>query len=82
MAEIRPFPAHQRVAMIRRLAAQMASYNSASGEKLLAARLKKHAAGLIAKGVPEDVVRDDVASFHGAVRAELWRLVMTRGGAA
>lgn len=85
MAEVRPFPSHRRAGAVRRLAGQMLNYNQGSGEKLLQARLRKHAANLDAKGIAPELVAEDVERFHGAVRAEIWALVMrprNGGGAA
>lgn len=85
MALIQPFPSHRRVGAVRRLARQMLDYNEASAEKLLQSRLKKHAVCLASKGVDPALVAEDVERFHGAVRAEVWSLVMrprNGGGAA
>ncbi len=85
MATMLPFPSHRRVGAVRRLARQMLDYNETSSEKLLQSRLKKHAACLSGKGVDPALVAEDVERFHGAVRAEVWALVMqprNGGGAA
>lgn len=82
MAVIRPFPAHRRVVMVRKLARQILATTQASGEKLLAARLSRHAGTLAGKGIGPEEIREDVARFEAAVRAELWRRVLGHGGAA
>lgn len=80
MAIVRPFPAHRRVAMIRRLADQILAMTQSSGEKLLKARLSRHATTLANKGIDPQEMREDCGRFEAAVRAELWRQVMRPHG--
>lgn len=82
MAIVRPFPAHRRIAMVRRLADQILAMTQSSGEKLLQARLSRHAGTLAGKGIATEEIREDVARFEAAVRAELWRQVLGHGGTA
>lgn len=85
MAMIQPFPSHRRVGAVRRLARQMLDYSEASAERLLQSRLRKHEACLAAKGIDPTLVSEDVERFRGAVRGEIWAIVMrpqNGGGAA
>jgi hypothetical protein len=76
MAIIVPFPAGRRVETVRKLAAQMAGLQGDSAENMLQMRLKRHQNTLTGKGIDPAVIRQDLASFEGAVRAELWRLIL------
>ncbi|HEY8578639.1 MAG TPA: DUF6074 family protein [Beijerinckiaceae bacterium] len=82
MATTLPFPADRRAGAVRRLAAQILNYNRDGGEKLLQARLRKHAACLAGKGIDPELIAEDVRRFEGAVRARLWEIMLRDGGAA
>jgi ribosomal protein L32 len=78
-AQLLAFPARRRVHMIERLAAAMVERDKAKGENLLRSRLDRHCQTLARKGVAIDLIAADVVQMEGAVRAELWRIILTEG---
>jgi hypothetical protein len=54
--------------------------NHAEGH--LREQLRRLEEGLRKKGVAEPLISSEVASYEGAIRAHLWRLLISEGGAA
>src|SRR4051794_40419146 len=71
------FPFARRRALISRLANGMASRPMAAAEKYFQQELRRQIRVLHRKHYSDDVVELEVRSLESAVRAELWRLVLT-----
>lgn len=82
MAEIIPFPASRRIGQIRKTATYIASATPRVAESHLQMQLDKLAKGLARKGLPQKVIAAEVAAYRSALQAEIWRAVLTPGGAA
>jgi len=76
-----PFPASRRHCDISPIAARMLAMPHERAEKYLADLTGKYAAHLEWKWIDADRIGTEIASFQGAVRAELWRLVLGGRGA-
>jgi hypothetical protein len=82
MAEILAFPLARRRALIRKQAAWFGEQTARGAERNLGRQLEVQADALLRKGVDPDQVAREIAALEGAIRAEVWRLVLTPGGAA
>jgi hypothetical protein len=71
------FPLARRRALIVRLAAQMAARPMALAERYLQQQLGRQIDLLHRKKIPDRIVEREVCALESAVRAELWRLVLT-----
>jgi hypothetical protein len=76
-AAILAFPIARRRDQVRALAAQMLARPQEQAQKHLEFQLRRKLNTLRKKQVPEDVALREVRCFESAVRAELWRLVLT-----
>jgi hypothetical protein len=81
-ATILPFRFARRLPQIRKTAAFMASVPGNHAEGHLREQLRRLEGGLRKKGVAEALIRSEAASYEGAIRAHLWRLLLSHGGAA
>ncbi|CAO4147823.1 hypothetical protein PKCBPO_02515 [Methylorubrum thiocyanatum] len=81
-AIIVPFRFCRRVPQIRKTAAFMAAVPHNHAEGHLRQQLRRLSEGLRAKGVADDLIRSEVSAYEGAIRAHLWRLLLSEGGAA
>jgi hypothetical protein len=72
-----PFPMSRRHALVHQLARQMLDRSPAEAEKHLAFELSRHERLLRRRSFPDDVVVSQVKGFEFAVRAVLWRLVIS-----
>lgn len=77
-----PFPRVRNRAWIARHARRMTEMSQAAAERHLANHLGIHAATMSKRGFAADVIRAEVQAIEAAIRAELWRVVLTPGGAA
>lgn len=82
MEVIVPFPAARRVGQIRKTAAYMAIASPRVAESHLQMQLDKLTKTLAKKGIAPEAVAAEVAAYRAAIQAELWRQVLTPGGAA
>ena len=82
MAQVLPFPLVRRRDLIRRQARFYADQAPRAAEKNLGHQLQVQADALLRKGVEPEAVQAQVEALQGAIRAEVWRLVLTPGGAA
>jgi hypothetical protein len=71
------FPLARRRALILKLADGMATRPLAAAEKYLQQELRRQINVLHRKGCPDRVVEREVRALESAVRAELWRFVLT-----
>ncbi len=81
MAEMLPFPLARRRAFVRRHAEIALGYDADAGERHIQRQVREQTATLLRKGVAEELAEAQGKSLDAALRAELWRCVMT-GGAA
>lgn len=81
-AVIIPFRFARRVPQIRKTASYMASVPGNHAEGHLREQLRRLEEGLRKKGVAEPLIRAEVGAYEGAIRANLWRLLISQGGAA
>ena len=80
--EVIPFPRVRNRPWIARHARRMTEMSQEAAERHLQRHLQAMAETLGGMGIHADVVADQVYSAERAIRAELWRSVMTPGGAA
>ena len=71
------FPFAHRRGVILRLAEQMAARGPAAAENYLQQQLRRQIEALHRRQVPDRTVEREIRALESAVRAELWRLVLT-----
>ncbi len=71
------FPFAYRRGLILRLAEQMAARGPAAAEKYLQQQLQRQISTLHRRQVPDRAVEREIRALESAVRAELWRVVLT-----
>ncbi|MEE7441050.1 DUF6074 family protein [Methylobacterium oryzae] len=81
-AVVLPFRFARRLPQIRKTAAYMATVPGNHAEGHLREQLRRLEESLRKKGVAELEIRSEIGSYEGAVRAHLWRLLISQGGAA
>jgi len=81
-AIIVPFPSVRRRPAICRCAAYMAQLDANGAEGHLKAQLTILERRLRKAGLADEVIQTERKAYELAVRAELWRQVLTPGGAA
>lgn len=81
-AMIVPFPASRRVGQIRKTAAYLASAAPKVAEAHAQMQMDKLTKSLARKGVGPEAIATEVSAYRSALQAELWRQVLTPGGAA
>jgi hypothetical protein len=82
MAEIVPFPVVRRQAFIQRQAARAAELNQHAGERHIQQQVKVQVDAMRRKGIPEDLIALEVRCMESAIRAALWKAVMSTPGGA
>nr|WP_244413545.1 DUF6074 family protein [Methylorubrum extorquens] len=81
-ATILPFRFARRLPQIRKTAAFMAAVPGNHAEGHLREQLRRLEDSLRKKGVAEALIQSEAASYEGAIRAHLWRLLISQGDAA
>jgi hypothetical protein len=81
-ATIVPFPSTRRIHAIRNAAAYMSCQDASGSEGHLKAQLTRLETRLRKAGVSEDLIAQERKAYELAVRAELWRCVLTPGRGA
>jgi hypothetical protein len=81
-ATVLPFQFARRLPQIRKTAAFMTTVPGNHAEGHLREQLRRLEDGLRKKGVSEPLIRSEVGSYESAIRAHLWRLLVSQGGAA
>ena len=76
-ARIIAFPFARRRGLILRLAEQMVAQAPAAAQKYLQQQLRRQIGALHRKQVPDRTVEREIRALESAVRAELWRLVLS-----
>ncbi|MCB5176775.1 DUF6074 family protein [Microvirga lenta] len=80
-ARVIPFPSVRRRSFVLRHAQHIASLSHSAGEKHLARQLKIQVDAMTRKGVAPELIEQERCALESAIRAELWSLVLTPGGA-
>ncbi|WP_246504933.1 DUF6074 family protein [Microvirga antarctica] len=81
-ATIYPFPATRRRSLIKKTAGYMASTTASVAESHLKNQLSRLESRLRKAGVSETAILGERRAYEAAIRSELWRQVLTPGGAA
>jgi hypothetical protein len=76
-AYILAFPLARRYSLVKKLASQMLARSSAAADGHLAFELQRHRRTLRNRKLSDDVIEREVRMLEAAVRAELWRTVVT-----
>ena len=83
MAELIPFPLARRVDLVQRQADRVLELAPDAGERHLLRQVDVQRQALLRKGCSPERVEAECRSLEGAMRAEMWKIVLTgRGGAA
>ena len=81
-AVIVPYPLSRRRDLVRRQAALVARSSPRAADNILAHALDTQRQALLRKGCDPAVADAEVAALEGAIRAEVWRVILSPGGAA
>ncbi|SER58451.1 hypothetical protein SAMN05216548_12715 [Faunimonas pinastri] len=81
-AEVLPFPAVRRRDFVLRHASRMAQLSHDAGERHLRRQLDIQAETMARRGIIAEMIASEIRALEAAIRAELWLLVLTPGGAA
>ncbi len=81
-ASVIPFPRVKNRAFITRHAIRMTEMAPDKGEAHLRRLLEQQTEVMRKRGIAEPVIADEARAVEAAIRAELWRVVLTPGGAA
>ena len=81
-AAILPFPLARRHDLIKKQAEVFVRSAPRAAENLLAHALETQRQALLRKGCGDRDADDQVVALEGAIRAEVWRIVLPPGGAA
>lgn len=79
-SKVVPFPQVKRRRFVTRSAIRLAGFSHKTAEKLLAATLSRQAETMARRGIAAAVVERETRSLENAIRAELWRLILSRPG--
>jgi hypothetical protein len=74
-----PFPLARRRAFIDRHARQIAAMRPEVGERYLDRQLQIQFENLQRRGIDLDTINREIVAMDAAIRAALWRAVVTRG---
>jgi hypothetical protein len=77
-----PFPQHRRLRFIMKTVMRLLGAPAKTAEKLLAATLEQQVRVMARKGVPPDLIELERHMLECAIRAELWRQVLSPDDAA
>jgi hypothetical protein len=78
MADVIAFPQARRVHLIEKVAVRVAHAKSQEqGERLLAAAVRKQRGAMTRKRIPAGKVERECRDLENAIRAHLWRLILT-----
>jgi len=82
VAEVIPFPLARRVDFVWRQADYALSLKPAKGEAHIERELEKQRQSLLRKGAHPKAVDRECRSAEAAIRAAMWNMTFSRGGAA
>jgi len=78
-AALIPFPLARRVGLIRRHALRYAESSQGAAENGLTTLLDQQRRVLLAKGIDAKVADDEIEALEGAIKAQVWRLILQPG---
>ena len=82
MGMIVPFPRSRHRSFVQKHAANIARMGSAAGERYLAQQLEFQREVMRKRGIEPKLAEPQLKALEAAIRAALWRVVLTPGGAA
>lgn len=82
MAQIHPFPLARRVGYVRRQGMWFAEQAPKAAESNLRRQLQVQFGALLNKGIDPETAEREVQALEAAIRCEVWRVILTPGGAA
>jgi hypothetical protein len=77
-----PFPRVRDLSFVRRHASFMASCSARAAETHLRTQLDVQRRTISRRGIEPELIEAQLRNLEAAIRAELWRRVLTPGGAA
>jgi hypothetical protein len=77
VARVVPFPAARRHAFIHKQAGRMAALSRTRADAYLRQQLRIQADTMRRRGVAEETIGREVKSIESAIRAEMWKCVLT-----
>jgi hypothetical protein len=80
--QVIPFPTVRRVALIKNLAWQLASYGPDAAERTFARQLAQQRDAMARRGLSPAVIEREVHALETAVRAMRWKITLYGGDAA
>lgn len=81
-ARVLPFPLSRRRDLIRRQAQWFSAQPARAAERNLQHQLGVQLEALRRKGVDDETANAEVVALEGAIRAEVWWVILSGGGAA
>lgn len=81
-AAVIPFPRVRNRAFITRHAIRMTEMAPGKGEAHLRRQIELQMETMRKRGIPEPIIVAEAQAIEAAIRAELWRVVIFKGGAA
>lgn len=82
MGVIQPFPRARHRPFVLKHAGNVSCMGQAAGDRYLAQQLDVQRKTMAKRGVEPDLIEAEIRALECAIRAELWRLILTPGGAA
>ena len=82
MSRVLSFPRVRHRPFVAKHAANVAEMSEAAGERYLGQQLDVQRQTMLRRGIAPDLVEREVKALELGIRAALWRMVLTPGGAA
>ena len=82
MSRVLPFPRVRHRPFVAKHASNVAAMGETAGERYLGQQLQVQRQTMLKRGIAPDVVDKEVKALELGIRAALWRIVLTPGGAA
>ncbi|WP_371823227.1 MULTISPECIES: DUF6074 family protein [Microvirga] len=77
-----PFPRSKHRPFVLKHAARMAKLPTITAEKHLAYQLEVQAQTMARRGIPPEIIQDEIWSLERAIRAEIGNVFVSGGGVA
>jgi hypothetical protein len=82
VATVIPYPLIRRRDLVLRNAARIAEAQPKTAEKLLTHTINVQVETMARRGIAPTLIAREARALENAIRSELWRLTMPRGGTA
>lgn len=82
MGRVTPFPRVRHRPFVLKHAANVSRMSEYAGERYLAQQLDVQRKTMTKRGIESDLIGADIRALECAIRTELWRMILTPGGAA